>query len=56
VTIIAVTLKAKPVRILIVQVYMPASEYEDDEVKELYDIIEEIHEEDGKGKTNAILI
>jgi uncharacterized membrane-anchored protein len=33
---------------------MPTSEYEDDEVKELYDIIEEILEEDGKGATNTI--
>ena len=30
------------------QVYMPTSEYEDDEVEKLYDIIEEILEEDGK--------
>jgi hypothetical protein len=49
---IAVKLKAEPVSILIVQVYMPTSEYEDDEVEELYDIIEEILEEDAKGATN----
>ena len=30
------------------QVYMPTSEYEDDEVEKLYDTIEEILEEDGK--------
>jgi hypothetical protein len=36
--IIAVKLKAEPVSILIVQVYMPTSDYEDDEVEELYDI------------------
>jgi hypothetical protein len=52
--IIAVKLKAEPVSILIVQVYMPTSEYEDDEVEELYDIIEEILEEDGRGKKNTI--
>ena len=46
--IIAVKLKAKPVNILIMQVYMPASEYEDDEVEKLYDTIEEILEKDGK--------
>jgi exonuclease III len=49
--LIAVKLKAEPVSIFIVQVYMPTSEYEDDEVEELYDIIEEILEEDGKGET-----
>jgi exonuclease III len=52
--IIAVKLKAEPVSILTVQVYMPTSEYESDEVEELYDITEEILEEDGKGATNTI--
>ena len=34
---------------------MPTSEYEDDEVENLYDTIEEILDEDGKGDTNIIL-
>ena len=38
------------------QVYMPTSEYEDDEVEELYDIIEEILEEDGKSDKNTIIM
>jgi exonuclease III len=54
--IIAVKLKAELVSALIVQVYMPASEYEDDEVEELYDIIEEILDEDGKGERNTIIM
>jgi exonuclease III len=54
--IIAVKLKAEQVSILIVQVYMPTSEYGDDEVEELYDIIEEILEEDGKGETHMIIM
>jgi exonuclease III len=54
--IIAIKLKAEPVSILIVQVYMPTSEYEDDEVEALYDITEEILEEDGKGETNRIIM
>ena len=33
---------------------MPTSEYEDDEVEKLYDTLEEILEEDGKGETNSI--
>jgi hypothetical protein len=35
---------------------MPTSEYEDDEVEEFYDTIEEILEEDGKGDTNVIIL
>jgi hypothetical protein len=35
---------------------MPTSEHEDDEVEELYDITEEILEEDGKGDTNTIIM
>jgi len=54
--IIAIKLQAKQISILMVQVYMPISEYEDDEVEELYDIIEEILEDDGKGDTNSIIM
>jgi hypothetical protein len=35
---------------------MPASEYEDDEVEELCDTIEEILEEDGKCDNNTIIM
>ncbi|PNF24570.1 hypothetical protein B7P43_G05399 [Cryptotermes secundus] len=54
--IIALKLKAEPVDILIMQVYMPASEYEDDEVEKVYDTIEEILQEDGRGDTNSIIL
>ena len=54
--IIALKLKAEPVSILIMQVYMPTSEYEDDEVEKLYDTIEEILGEDGKGDTKNIIL
>jgi exonuclease III len=54
--IIAPNLKAEPVNIFIVQVYMPTSEYEDNKVEEFYDIIEEILEEDRKGETNTIIM
>ena len=37
--IIAIKLQAEPINILMIQVYMPTSEHEDDEVEELYDII-----------------
>ena len=49
-------LKAEPVSILIMQVYMTTSEYEDDEVEIVYDTIEEILEEEGKGDTNTIIL
>jgi hypothetical protein len=39
---IALKLKAKPISILSVEVYLPTPQYEDDEVEELYDMIEEI--------------
>ena len=38
------------------QVYMPSSVQGDDEVEELYDVIEEILEEDGMGDTNTIIM
>jgi len=40
------------VSILIVQVFAPKSEYEDDIVAELHDVIEEILDEDGKGEAD----
>jgi endonuclease/exonuclease/phosphatase family metal-dependent hydrolase len=35
---------------------MPTSEYKDEVVEEMYDKIEEILEEDGKGETNTIIL
>jgi uncharacterized membrane-anchored protein len=49
-------LQAEPINIIMMQVYLPTSEHEDEEVEELYDIIEEIIEEDGKGDTNTIIM
>ena len=54
--IIALKLKAEPVSILIMQVYMPTSEFEDDEVEKLYDTAEENLEEEGKGDINIIIL
>jgi exonuclease III len=53
--IIALKLKAEPVDILIMQVYMPTSEYED-EVEKAYDTIEKILQENGRGYTNSIIL
>jgi len=54
--IIAIKLQAEPINILMIQVHMPTSEHEDDEVEELYGVIEEILEEDGKANTNTIIM
>ena len=54
--IIALKLKAEPVSILIMQVYMPTLEYEDDEVEKLYGTNEEILEADGKGDTKNFIL
>ena len=54
--IIVIKLQAEPINILMIQVYMPRPDHEGNEVEELYDIIEEILEEDGKGNTNTIIL
>jgi len=54
--IIAFKLKAEPGIILIMQVYMPTSEFEDNEVENLYSTIQEIIEENGLGDTNNIIL
>jgi exonuclease III len=54
--IFAIKLQTEPINILMMQVYMPTSEHEDDKVEELYGIIEEMFEEDGKCNTNTIIM
>jgi exonuclease III len=54
--IIAINIKAERVGILIIEVYMPTSDFDDDEVGKLYDTIEEILEEGGKDDTNSIVL
>jgi exonuclease III len=54
--IIGIKLQAEPISILMMQLYMPTSEHEGDEVEELFDTTEEIFKEDGKGDTNTIII
>jgi hypothetical protein len=44
--IIAIKVQVEPINILMMQVYMPTWEHEDEEVEELYDIIEKIPKED----------
>ena len=51
-----VKLSAEPVDILIVQVYMPTSASSDVEVERMYDAIEDIIQEHGKGKIHTVIM
>jgi accessory colonization factor AcfC len=51
--IVAIKLQAEPINILMIQMYMPTSEHE---MEELYGIIEEILVEDGKGNINTTIM
>ena len=54
--IFAIKLQAELINILMMQVYKSTSEHEYDEVEDMYDINEEILEEDGKGNSNTIIM
>ena len=54
--IFAIKVQAEQINILMMPLYMPTSEHEDDEVEELCDVTEEILEENGKGDTNTIIM
>jgi len=54
--IIAFKLQAEPINILMMQVHKSTLEHEDDEVEELYDIIQKILEEDGRDDTNTFIM
>ena len=54
--LIAMTIQAEPVNILIIQVYMPTSAHEDEEIDLIYEQINEIIRKEGKGKVNAIIL
>uniref|UniRef100_A0A6M2DQT5 Putative endonuclease-reverse transcriptase n=1 Tax=Xenopsylla cheopis TaxID=163159 RepID=A0A6M2DQT5_XENCH len=51
--LMSVKLKAVPVDILVVQVYMPTSSHEESELEQIYDEIEDILNQEGKGKVNV---
>ena len=53
--IISVKIQADPVDLVIIQVYMPTSAHEDDEVDEIYDRIEELIAKD-KGKDYVVIM
>ena len=53
--LILVKLKAEPVDLVIIQVYMPTSEHEDTEVEEIYNQLNDLIEEE-KGNENLIVM
>jgi hypothetical protein len=44
-----VKISAKPVDLVLVQVYMPTTNHDDDKVEKLYDVISEILHQEGRG-------
>ena len=50
-----VKVRAEPVDIILIQVYMPTRKYEDDEVEQIYDQIEDITRKQ-KGNANVIVM
>jgi len=53
--LLLVKLKAEPVDLLVIQVYMPTSAYKDEEIDNIYDEIEELIEAE-KGSDNLIIM
>ena len=51
-----VRLRGKPTDIVIVHVYMPTSDHDEEEVDEMYDKIEELLETETKGKDYTLII
>ena len=49
-----VKISAKPVDIMLVQVYMPTTSHDDNEIENLYEEISEILHQEGRGQVNAI--
>ena len=51
-----VKISAKPVDTVLVQVYMPTTNHDDDVIEKLYEEISEILHQEGRGQVNAIVM
>ena len=51
-----VKISAKPVDIVLVQVYMPTTNHDDDKIEKLYQEISEILHQEGRCQVNAIVM
>jgi Endonuclease/Exonuclease/phosphatase family. len=51
-----VKISAKPIDIVLVQVYIPTTNNDDDEIEKLYDKISEILHHEGRGQVNVIVM
>ena len=49
-------ISANPVNIVLVQVYMPTTNHDNDEIEQLYEEISEILPQEGRGQVNAIVM
>ena len=54
--IMFVKISAKPVDIVIVQVYIPTTNHDDDETEKLYEEMSKIMHQEGRGQVNAIVM
>jgi len=46
-------MSAKPVDIVLVQMYMPTTNHDDDEIEKLYEEISDILHQEGRGQMNG---
>jgi hypothetical protein len=51
-----VKISAKPVDIVLGQVYMPTTNHDNDEIEKLYEQISEIQHQEERGQANAIVV
>ena len=56
VRLVFVNVSEQPVDILLVQVYTPTTNHDDDEIEKLYEEISEILHQEGRGQVNAIVM
>ena len=53
--LMSVKINAKPVDIVLVQVYIPTTNHDDDEIEKLHKEIREMLHQGGRGQVNAIV-
>ncbi|XP_026482140.1 craniofacial development protein 2-like [Ctenocephalides felis] len=54
--LMSVKMKAEPVDVMVMQVYMPTSNHDEAEVEQIYERIDEMLSQEGKGKVNVVIM
>ncbi|XP_026467839.1 craniofacial development protein 2-like [Ctenocephalides felis] len=54
--LMSVKMKAEPVDVMVVQVYMPTSSHDEAQVEQIYEQIDEMLYQEGKGKVNVVIM